>query len=150
MQKVPAIDSDTGAINKTWWLALKAQNALVNQLAGASQGLFTALTIVANAVSLDLGVATNFEITLNQAAQVTISNPVFTGGVIASGTSFFLYVDEDATGQRPALLWGNAFGQDVQTQVMKGDASTRSVYAIKFHPDSLWHLDNFLTGLPLS
>lgn len=156
-QSTPALDPSTGAINKTWWLALQAQNALVNNLAAASAapsagGFAPALTIVSNAVTLDLSLGVKFELTLNQAAQVTVNNPIYTGGTLTTGASIWLYIIEDATGGRPTPAWGTAFGQDVATQQIDTTIpNTRSSFAMSLHPDGLWHLDSTpTTGQPLS
>ena len=151
-QQTPASDPATGAVNKTWWLALKAQNALVNTLAAAPSPTVSGviLAIVSNAVTLDLSLGLKFELTLNQAAQVTVNNPIFTGGSLSTWASISLYVIQDATGGRPTMAWGTAFGQDVATMILLGDANTRGVYLMTLHPDGLWHLDGFLTGNPLS
>jgi hypothetical protein len=114
--------------------------------AGAGGGGWAVLTIAANAVTPVMSVTCQ-KLILNQAAQVTVNNPT---GSIGAGLPFKLYVIQDATGGRPTMLWGTAFGQDVATQVLFGTPNTRSAYVMTFQDDSKWHLDSFITGQPLS
>jgi len=110
-------------------------------------GGWAVFSIVANAVTPNMGGGTCQKLILNQAAQVTVNNPT---GTVGAGLPFKLYVIQDATGGRPTMLWGSAFGHDVQTQVLLGTPNTRSAYIMTFQDDSLWHLDGFVTGNPLS
>jgi len=144
-QSAPPMDDGSNLFNKPIYLFL---NGLIPAIIAASQsggsstgnlGWFV-LTIASNAVTPDLGDALNQELTLNQATQVLVNDPVFTGGAITDGQEFNLYVLQDATGGRPTPAWGASFGADVTSQVISGDESTRSVFRLKFY-DGLWHID---------
>lgn len=110
------------------------------------------LVIISNTVTPDLSEGKNFELVLNQAAQVTVDAPVWSGvGTIDAGTSISLYVFQDSTGLRPTPAFATGtggFGTDVSSKTLATDPNTYSVYKMTKHNDGLWHLDDFKTGLP--
>jgi hypothetical protein len=110
---------------------------------------YVILTIVSDHVTPDLSLGLNFKLILNQAAQVTVNNPIFTGGSIIPGSTMTLYVIEDSSGGRPTPAFDSDFGSDV-AQEIDGAADTRSIFGLTFHDESLWHLDTFQTGLPVT
>jgi hypothetical protein len=130
---------DFGLVTMAWmmyftWLGTAG-------IGGAPSGAM--LAIVSNAVAIAL-VANNMrlELTLNQAAQVTISNP--TGAV--TWQTFTLYILTDGTTDRPSPLWDTNFGNDVQAIVLSGAANSRTIIQMTLHPDALWHIDYMLGG----
>ncbi len=78
----------------------------------------------------------------------SILAPVFTGGTIAGGLSFTLYIDQDSTGAWlvPSFASGAlGFTQDFPQQGIAGDPNTRSTYICTYH-GTVWGLDSFRTG----
>jgi hypothetical protein len=65
---------------------------------------YTTITPASGIATVDLANGLNQRLVLNGTA-VAIPPPVFTGGVISTGMSFTLYVDQDATGGRAAPLF---------------------------------------------
>ena len=144
-QSAPPADDGSNIFNKAWYLFFNGLSAAIvaaSQSGGSSTGNlgWFVLTIASNAVTPDLANGLNQELTLNQATQVTVNSPVFTGGTISNGQELNLYVLQDATGVRPTPAWGAAFGSDVTAQIISGNKSRRSVFRLKFY-DGLWHLD---------
>jgi hypothetical protein len=89
---------------------------------------------------------------VNQATQVTINNPIWTGGTIISGTRISIFVFTDATALRPTPAWGNKFGTDVTEEFFDHtNAAVRySVVNLIYQDDNKWHRTTDVpTGLPL-
>jgi hypothetical protein len=113
-------------------------------------GGYVVLSIVSNSVSIDLSLGLNFELLLNQAAQVTVQNPTNGSGSLSYGMTFSLYIVQDATGNRPIPAFGTAFASEVQGIILVQAANTGSPLGLIFRPDGLWHLASVQTGLPLT
>lgn len=120
-------------------------NSVAALLSNVIDGYFH-MPIIADHAKPDLANGTNQLLILNQAGQVTIDNPIFTGGQIRAGQYLYIYIEQDATGGRPTPLFGPAFGSDVTAEQLDGTPLTRSVYGLTFHNDGLWHIDVFSTG----
>lgn len=108
------------------------------------------LSISSNHVSPDIANGINFKLTLNQATQVIVNNPIWTGkSSVPTGTEITLWVIIDATPDRPLPGWGTAFGNSVVQQQTDGTANTYSIYYMVLWDDGVWRLKDFNTGLPL-
>lgn len=128
--------------------AVAGSSTTVTNTVVSSSGYFD-LSIIANAVGPDLKNATSFRLTLNQAARVTVQNPMWTGGALVAGLAITIYVVQDATGSRPTPSWDTAFGSDVKALQLAPDAGTQSVYILRLHPkgsDLIWRVDGFVTA----
>lgn len=117
----------------------------------ASDGYFTITPSGGNA-TVDLANGLNQRLVLTGSA-VTILAPVFTGGTIAAGQTFSLYLDQDATGGRaiPAFTGGvGAFTSNTGSVVqMDPTPSTRTPLVFTFH-GSYWSIDSQQTGVAIS
>lgn len=103
-------------------------------------GGFLTLTIASNAVTPDLSLGTLFKVTLNQSTQITINNPIYTGGTLVPGMTLTLWIFQDSTGARPSPAWGTAFpAYNASAPIIAPDASTHSVATLTYHPDGNWY-----------
>ena len=103
-------------------------------------GYYIITPAAGNAV-IDLFNGATQDLLLNGTA-VTVLAPVFTGGVVAAGLTFTLYLDQDATGGRaiPTFASGaGGFAADVGTWQIDGTASTRTTYVFEYS-GSAWGL----------
>ncbi len=89
------------------------------------------------------------------AIPVMFPAPIWTGGTISAGLKIWLFIDQDATGNRatPTFATGSSgdFSTDVAGQQIDGTGSTRSCYALTYH-GTRWTLDteNISTGMSLT
>jgi len=107
------------------------------------------ITPVAGVATIDLGIlgagtyCSSFRLVLNATA-VSIPAPIWTGGTIAAGLKFWLYLYQDATGDRAIPAFDHAaagdFGDEVASQQIDGTPSTMSVYQLTYH-GTRWLLD---------
>ena len=105
-------------------------------------------TITSNAVTPDLGLAFTHETVINQAAQITIDNPIYTGGTISPGQDLYIILVQDSTGNRVSPLWGSNFAGTANISIAP-DANTYSVVQFKVRSsDSKFALMQFTTGVP--
>lgn len=120
----------------------------------ATGGYFE-LVITADTVQIDLANGINHHLVLNQTAQVTVLDPIFTAGTIAAGAKFFLYVECDATPGRPTPAFSNnnpnGFTSDTgqNGEEISGTENTRSIWQFTYH-GTLWAPDSFMTGRAIS
>lgn len=108
-------------------------------------GYYTA-SIVANHVTIDLANGLNQRVVLNQAAQVTIDNPIYTGMSFEAGMTFNLFIYQDGTGGRPTPAFGAAFDTSVALAEMPTSANSYLSYQFVRHNDGVWRL-NFIGPL---
>lgn len=130
--------------SRTWvnyWTNI--QTALDKLVSGASAG-YVVDAIVTNAVTPDLSKGFTHEITLNQAAQITINNPA---NVPVAGSTIKFRVLQDVTGGRPAPLWGTNYTGLTNAAEIVEDASTYTVYQFTVIPSGKLALDFQSTGL---
>lgn len=134
-----------------WLLTSGAGSVGASGGGGGGSYSFFDLVISANAVTPDLANGTRQKLTINQAARITINNPIFTGGSLVPGQPLIIFPVFDSTPGRPVPAWGTAYGQDVATQQLDTTPSTRGFVSISLQDDSLWHLEGDVrSGLPLS
>lgn len=107
----------------------------------AADGYFTA-PIVSNEVTIDLANGLNQRILLDQATRVTIKNPIFTGGDIIAGSWLALYIDTDATADRPSPAFESAYGASVQAIQTSNLANKRNALMLTFD-GTKWTVDSF-------
>ncbi len=109
--------------------------------------------------TIDIGLAGTgtcfmFRLGLN-GTPVSIPAPIWTGGSIHAGIKIWLYLDQDATGNRdlPTFATGSAgdFTTDVQNQQIDGTPLTRTAYQLTYH-GTRWCLDfpTVGTGMAIS
>lgn len=138
-------------------IAKVAGNTTIVQ-GGSSSPTWKVLSIATNAITPDLQYGKTFKVILNQATQITVNVPIFTGGTITNGLEFKLLVFQDATGGRPTPLFSTSthgFGPDAlytpSSSVVRSldeTASHYSVYDFMYFDDGIWHLiRDVTTGL---
>lgn len=129
---------------------------------GSNAGMFGFFTITPSGglAQIDiaaLGAGTTcfcFRLVLNATA-VSIPNPVWTGGSIVAGMKIWLYLEQDATGNRdvPGFQTGStgSFTSDLTTQQIDGTPSTRTAIQLMYH-GTRWAMDfsPIGTGMPLT
>lgn len=98
--EIHAVD---GALIGDWRTALAdlASGRRFSSISGGASNEFYTDAIVAGHISPDLANGFNHQVYLVSGTPVTVDNPIFTGGTIASGQDFTLRVYQDATGSRP-------------------------------------------------
>jgi hypothetical protein len=106
------------------------------------------LTIVANAVNIDLNDGRNQEVTLVSGTQITINNPVNTAAPLVAGDWFQIRIIQDATGEWPTPVWGTDFlgvaGIDIS-----GPAGSYTTFQFTYSPAGKWVRDyHSLTAAP--
>lgn len=124
---------------------------------GTTSG-FQILTIASNDVAIDLKNGVGLKLILNQATQVTIQNPIWTGvGTISPGTIITLAVLQDATGGRPTPVFPSGAGGFAPDVIMNPSGGgnfnidkslhTYTAYILQFWDDGIWHCLSKITGL---
>ena len=108
------------------------------------------LMISANVVTPDLSLGGSFKLVLNQNAQVTVKNPIFTGASLVAGMSFWLYIYRDGTHNPPKPAFGSAFASDINSLRFVIDPNTITGILFKYYDDLLWHVNAFFTGSAIS
>ena len=105
--------------------------------------------IAANAVTPDLSQGATHVVTLNQAQQVTINNPVHTSA-LQTGQPVTLYIAQDGAGGRPTPVFGTAY-VGLNNFYVAPDADTYTVLNFRLAPSgNLFLADNYATGIPLN
>jgi hypothetical protein len=127
------------ALWRYWWSTAKGSGSFPD-------------TIVANTVTPDLAEGLAHEVLLNQAAQIIMEGPIWTGGVALPGVEITIHIIQDSAGGRPAPGWTSAYiGLTAADKQISRAPNTVNTYRFKMQSDNRWHLSgNPLIGKPIS
>jgi hypothetical protein len=125
-----------------------AASAAGSSAAGAteattSQG-YVVETISAGAITPNISTAVYHEVTLISNSAITINNP---GGTVTVGMLLTLVILQDATGNRPAPLWGTKYKGVGTGTTISPDSSSQSLFNFVVRTDGNLQLTTFSKGI---
>jgi hypothetical protein len=145
-----AVDPQTGNLTEQhWWFLFSLRNAAATAIQNSTLNSVQ-LVPSGGTVTPDLslsGPLGSFELAAS-ATQVTILDPIYTGGVVPNGAQITIFFDEDEVGGRPGPLWQTGpggFAPEMNTLAIIEEANTRTTYRLGYDGVS-WTLLSFETG----
>lgn len=120
--------------------------------APAPWGYYTIVPDTSNHATIDLGNGLNQRLVLTPTA-ATIPLPIFSGGTIVAGATFYLYLDQPSGGGCPLPIFTggvNGFVSSTQDQIPQvGIPNTRTAIGFTFH-GQYWSIDTVTAGGAIS